>query len=309
MSKNLAPIALFAYNRPVHTEKALQSLMQNRLADASELYIFIDGPKDEAGRAVTAQVRAVAEARQWCGNVTIVEQDTNQGLSRSVINGISRLCSSHGKAIALEDDLVLSPSFLQYMNTALDRYQSENSVFQIAAYQFPVSMPEGTDVFFSPLSTSLGWGTWSRVWEQYDINAKGYADIKNDRVLRTRFELEGAFPFYKILERTIRGESDSWAIRFYLTMFLNDGLTLHPRRSLIQNIGMDGSGTNCSDDDPRIDARPVQELPETYPSAIKTDEAAFTAVTDWLREHYGTRSDAPSWLTRQLQALKMIFKG
>lgn len=302
----LAPIALFTYNRPEHTRNVLQSLQKNLLAADSELYVFIDGPKAAEFRPTTMAVRTVVESEQWCGRVHIVERETNLGLSASVIAGITELCEKYGNAIALEDDLVVSPYFLQYMNNALQRYEHDDRVHQIAAYQFPVQLPYGTDLFFSPMSTSLGWGTWKRVWDCYDHNAVGLDTVKNNPELRSSFDLDGAFPFFTILQRHCSGESDSWAIRFYLTMFLKGGLTLHPRRSLVQNIGMDGSGTNCSDDDPRKDTPPAQELPKNHPKRIEVDQEAFQAVKDWLRKHYATE---PTKAARICWRVKQLISG
>jgi hypothetical protein len=45
MKGNLAPIALFVYNRLEHTKKTLETLKRNILAEKSELYVFSDGLK------------------------------------------------------------------------------------------------------------------------------------------------------------------------------------------------------------------------------------------------------------------------
>ena len=48
-----------------------------------------------------------------------------------------------------------------------------------------------------------------------------------------------------MLRRQIEGKNNSWAIRWNASLFLNDILSLNVGKSLVQNEGFDGSGTNC----------------------------------------------------------------
>ena len=72
-----------------------------------------------------------------------------------------------------------------------------------------------------------------------------------------------------MLEGLIAGKIDSWAIVWYLSVFMRQGLTLFPIRSLVGNIGFDGSGTNCG-----TDRSPIYEAVEnfrvlTYPKKVR----------------------------------------
>jgi hypothetical protein len=49
--QNLAPIALFVYNRPEHTRRTTSYLQKNLLADESRLFIFSDAPRSEKEKA------------------------------------------------------------------------------------------------------------------------------------------------------------------------------------------------------------------------------------------------------------------
>lgn len=292
---SLAPIAFFAYNRPRHMERTLQSLADNDLAASSDLYIFMDGPKGEEDRPATEEVRKVAASRQWCGTVHLVGREKNLGLSESIIQGVTQLCESRDRVIVLEDDLILSPIFLDYMNVALDLYEADSEVFQISGFQFPVDIPGNDDTFFARMGTSWGWATWHRAWSTFDRAGAGYQVLEMDRKLQNRFDLEGAYPFFSMLKQWREGENDSWAIRFYLHMFLHDGLALHPRRSLVGNLGLDNSGTHCRSDDPRGDSIPERELPKTFPSAKEEDAQAYAVIRGWLQ---GQQVLKPSFLSR-----------
>src|SRR5689334_19947926 len=116
---NLAPITLFVYNRPEHTRRTVEALLKNELAAESDLFIFSDAPKkpesDESVRMVRDYIHAITGFK----SVTIIERDRNWGLADSIIDGVTSVVNQYGRIIVLEDDLVVSAHFLEYMNTAL----------------------------------------------------------------------------------------------------------------------------------------------------------------------------------------------
>jgi GT2 family glycosyltransferase len=239
-----APIAFFVYNRPEHTRRALEALCKSDGFDKSPLYIFSDGPKSSLD---AEQIRSVRDTvHKITGNyANIVKAAINQGLATSVINGVSRLCNEYGRVIVIEDDLLVAPFFLDYMNAALQKYEAETSVMQISGYMFPV--PEFSDrveALFLPFTTSWGWATWKRAWDYFDPEATGWNKMVDDRRLRSKFNLEGSFDYFTMLKNQNQGKGDSWAIRWYWSVFKRNGIVLFPPASLVKNIGFDGSGTH-----------------------------------------------------------------
>lgn len=241
-----APIALFVYKRPQHTEKTLESLSRCEGADESELFIFCDGPKRPEDEKAVSEVRQVVRSRRWCGKVNVIERDKNMGLANSIIGGVTELCNSYGRVIVLEDDLLTSRYFLEYMNKALDLYENNEQVMQVSGHMFPVNIKPETDAFFLPFTTSWGWATWQRSWSHFDGEMKGYTRLKKDKELKFRFDLDRSYPYFNMLSKQRKGKVDSWAILWYLSVFMLDCLTLYPSQTLIQNIGFDGSGTHSS---------------------------------------------------------------
>ena len=262
---NLAPIAFFAYKRPDHTLKALTSLAQCELAAASHLYIFCDGPKSLEDQDAVQQVREVVARVQWCGKVEVISSEKNLGLSGSIIAGTTELCGKYGRVIVIEDDLLLSPHFLRYMNVALEKYHAEKQVMQISGYMYPVSLSVDTDAIFLPFISTWGWATWQWAWQHFDPDMTGYAYLKKSKKLRKAFDLEGAYPYFAMLELQRAGKIDSWGIRWYLSTFLRGGLPLYPVKSLVANIGFDGSGTHCSGGKFRADSKEKDFVVNTYP--------------------------------------------
>ena len=244
----LAPIILFVYNRKDHTERLIRSLLANKLANESELIIYSDGAKIEQEAPLVEEVRTYIQTIQGFQKVSIVEQKQNKGLAQSVIDGVSQVINTYGKVIVLEDDLVLAPYFLSFMNEALDKYETEHRVGHIQGCDFTNST-ELPYTFLIKWTGSWGWATWKRAWDYF--NPKGaelLSELKRKK-LNKRFDFDGAYTFTRMLERQVKGENDSWAIRWNASLFLKDMLSLNVGRSLVQNKGFDGSGTHCGGGD------------------------------------------------------------
>lgn len=237
-----APVAVFVYQRPAEARTVLSSLLANPEAARSRIFVFSDGPRGEADRANVVATRKAA--REFAAeNVTFVEREQNLGLARSIIDGVSRLTREFGRAIVLEDDLTVSRTFLAYMNAALERYADDPAVWHVSGYMYPVELDAGADAVFLPFISSTGWGTWERAWSNFDPAARGYDALRADRVLRRRFDLDGSWRFFRMLERQRAGVVDSWAIRWYLSLFMSGALALYPTRSLV-TIGGFGAGAS-----------------------------------------------------------------
>jgi hypothetical protein len=141
--------------------------------------------------------------------------------------------------------LVVAPTFLNYMNEALAKYQDNEKVMQISGYMFPLPIQADSDAFFLPFTTSWGWATWKRAWGKFDPEAKAFESLKVNAQKRRAFDLDNSYPYFKMLEQQKKGLSDSWAIRWNLSVFNENGLVLFPRVTLVNNHGFDGSGVHC----------------------------------------------------------------
>lgn len=243
---DLAPIILFVYNRPWHTKQTVEALQKNKLSMDSELFIFSDGPKvTKESKTAVEEVRKYLKGIGGFKRIIIVERPENLGLADSVIVAVSEIVNKHGKAIIIEDDLVVAPCFLNFMNQALERYKNEDQVMQVSGHMFDVEIESSTDVVFLPFCSSWGWATWERAWLNFDPVMSGYDTLRKDKLLHNKFNLGGAYNYFGMLEKQKRGIIDSWAIRWYLSVFMLKGLTVYPQTSFVRNIGFDGSGTHC----------------------------------------------------------------
>lgn len=240
----LAPILLFVYNRPEHVQRSIESLLRNELAEQSELFIYADAAKDEAAESAVAEVRQYIKGIKGFKSVHITERERNWGLANNVIDGVTTLVNLYGRVIVLEDDLIVAPYFLQFMNDALETYKDSQEVGHIQACDFTHD-PSLPDTFLIKWTGSWGWATWDRAWKNFNPNGKELLRQLEERKLTRTFDFNGNYRFTRMLRRQIEGKNNSWAIRWNASLFLADILSLNVGRSLVQNEGFDGSGTNC----------------------------------------------------------------
>lgn len=240
-----APIALFTYCRPWHTQKTVEALLANHESSETDLYIFSDAPKNEKAIEGVLNTRKYIHTITGFKNVHIIEREKNWGLANSLIDGISKIVNEYGKVIVVEDDIVASPFFLQYMNEGLELYKNDNKVASIHAYVYPTQkkLPE---TFFIQGADCWGWATWKRAWDIFNSNTQELLDEIVQKKLQRKFDFDYTYPYVDMLKNQINGKVNSWAIRWYASAFLKDMYTLYPGQAMAKQIGMDGVGATHS---------------------------------------------------------------
>ena len=246
----LAPIVLFVYNRLDHTQGVIETLLKNTLAKESEFYIFSDAAKTENGVEKVNEVRKFIQDNSWhtgFKKVSIVEAEKNKGLAKSIIGGVSDIIQKYGKVSVLEDDLKLSPYFLEYMNDALEYYREDEKIWSISGYSFPMKSLKRYphDIFYSYRGCSWGWATWIDRWKTVDWQVKEYEQFIGDQKWIERFN-RGGVDLTNMLKMQMDGKIDSWAIRWCFSQSNQEMYTVYPRISYLENAGCDGSGIHSS---------------------------------------------------------------
>ena len=287
MNQQHAPIALFTYCRADHTRNAVESLLRNKEAAESDLFVFSDGPKTEEKR------KAVEENREYIHSITgfksihIVEHKKNQGLANSLIAGITEVVNKYGRVIVVEDDLILSPYFLKFMNEALEKYKDNDRVGTISAFVPPVK-EELPETFFLMYFQCWGWATWKRAWDLIEKNPKPL--LRGLRFKKKKFDVGGGCGNYGNLYCQKVGLVDSWYVRYYASLFLKGMLSFYPGHSLAVNNGMDGTGTHCKNTgnvaSPSCYLRPI-ELKDII---VAENKYAYTVFSNYFSYIYEKKS-------------------
>ena len=279
--KRLAPIVLFTYNRPWHTRQTVEALLKNAEACDSDLIVFSDGPREADSEANVAVVRKYLRTIRGFKSISIIEREQNLGLVANIASGVTEVVNESGRAIVLEDDLVTSPYFLQYMNDGLNRFEADDHVISIHGYCYPV--PGLPKVFFLKGADCWGWATWKRGWDHFEPDGKKLlAELKEKKLLQ-RFDFFGGYPFRNMLKNQIRGKNQSWAVCWYASALLHDMLTLYPGKTLVLNIGTD-SGTHCKNGGMEVFESEVSREPVDLDGLeVAESQEALASISRFLR--------------------------
>ena len=296
-----APILLFTYNRLAHTRRCVEALLNNSLASESELFIYSDAAKDETQQKAVEEVRQYIHTIRGFKDITITERDENWGLARSIIDGVTTQVNQYGKVIVLEDDLVVAPHFLQFMNDALETYKDEPQVGHIQACDFTQD-PTLPETFLIRWTGSWGWGTWDRAWKHFNPNGKELLQELINRKLTYTFDFNGKYGYTRMLRRQIEGKNNSWAIRWNASLFLKGILSLNVGHSLVQNEGFDGSGTNCGGGGLYASQLYMDVLPVPKINPIEENKEARQAFV-----RYYARTN--SFWAKAIRRIKRTLKG
>ncbi len=260
----LAPVLLFTYNRPLHTQQTLKALRNNALCAESELFVFSDGYKDDADKQAVMEVRQLIASLDGFKKIHLVENKQNLGLAKNIIDGVTRVMEQFGKVIVLEDDLITSPYFLTFMNDALNKFENEEKIGHIHAFCYPnLNLP---DTFLIKWTGSWGWATWQRAWKHFNPDGKALLRELESRKLTKTFDFNNSYPYTRMLYRQTVGINNSWAIRWNASLFLQNILSVNAGKSLVQNIGFDGSGTHSGSQEiyttPLYEKKPEINIPQ-----------------------------------------------
>lgn len=239
------PLALFTFNRPAHTASVLNSLAACEGRECFEFFFFSDAPRNVEDHGRVEAVRSLLWTRAPEFNAEVIEQSTNQGLSRSIVGGVNRLCASHGWVVVLEDDLVVEPTFLRFMAEALVFYEENSSIMQVAATTLAPPKRQVPGAFLLPVTSTWGWGTWQRAWNYFSWSPLGWPESKLDSDWLSVFEVGGAADYVSMLEDRIAGRNDSWGILWWYAVSRAKGRVVYPSVNLVNNIGFDGTGVHC----------------------------------------------------------------
>ncbi len=293
----LAPVVVFAYARADHLQRTIESLLANPEAANTDVIFFCDAAKQPAHEPKVDAVRTYVDGVQGFRCVRRVYRESNYGLARSVIEGVTQVLAEHDHVIVLEDDLLVSPHFLRYMNNALARYESEPRVASIHGYCYPVGEPL-PQTFFLEGADCWGWATWSRAWAHFEPDGAKLLEQLRARKLTRAFDLDGQYPYTQMLQDQVAGRNSSWAIRWHAACFLKGLLTLYPGHSLVENIGNDASGTHCESTDRFSQALASAPVDVFAATAVEPSRAGRDAFVRFFRAQNPPWLRARRWLSR-----------
>ena len=249
----MAPICIFVYKRYETTKQMLESLLRCPECSDSELYVFMDEARNDHEAPQVEKVRALFDDIQGFKEVHPYPARMNKGMARSVIDGVTLVLQQHESIIVLEDDLVVSPDFLTFMNSAIESYQSRSDIWSISGYTPKLKEIEKFDpkgVFLVPRAQCWGWATWRDRWETVDWDVEDFNKLSHNKKLRESFDM-GGNDLFRTLEMERRERIESWAVRWAYAASKQNKWTVNPMLSKVQNIGLKSSESHVGWHDER----------------------------------------------------------
>jgi len=238
-------VAIFAYRRPDHLHETLKALAKNNGVEEFDFYFFLDGPRSAEDRAAIERVRQVVLESPFGSTAIIKAEPVNRGLYAAITSGVTHVLSQHEAVVVLEEDIVTSSSFLDYMKTGLQLYRNDLEVGSIHGYLPAFSPNVLPETFFLRGADCWGWATWNDRWKYFRSDASELLREIESKGLTHHFNLLGNYAYTDLLAARANGHSSSWAICWHASCYLAGLHTLYPGRSLVQNIGLDSSGEHC----------------------------------------------------------------
>ncbi|GAB3168017.1 glycosyltransferase [Telluribacter humicola] len=298
---DIAPVVVFCFNRPWHLQQTIQALQQNPLARHSRLIVFSDGARKEEDQLPVREVRSYLATIHGFKEVEIVLSEINRGLATSVIEGVSQVLDQYERVIVLEDDMVCTSDFLEYMNEALRTYRNRPHIFSITGYAPPAPLPADYphELYLAPRASSWGWGTWRDRWQQADWQVRDFENLLKNKDLRQRLTAGGE-DLWPMLVKQQRGVISSWAVRWTWSQSRQGAYGLYPIRSKIRNIGTDGSGTNFTFATEEYGSE-LEERQLTMPPDLQPDTQVIQAFGNYYRQPF--RLKIKNWLKYGIRPL------
>ncbi|ORA17758.1 methyltransferase type 11 [Mycobacterium arosiense ATCC BAA-1401 = DSM 45069] len=214
--------------------------------------MIADGPRtNRPGEAEKcAATRAIVDEVDWDCEIQTNFSETNMGTCHRISSGLTWAFELVDKAIILEDDCVPSASFFPYCADLLDRYENDERVMMISGGNHLFGHAEIADsYYFSRYPHIWGWATWRRAWAKYDLNMTDWPEIRDRKLFDQYFPTMSERCYWEFVFQSVYdGQVDTWAWRWFYSIWANSGLCATPARNLVRNIGFHADATHTKGD-------------------------------------------------------------
>lgn len=274
------PVLLIAFNRPDTTIRVMETLEKVR---PQKLYVAIDGPRESRPQEAKAvqEVIAIVQNVSWDCETEYLVRPQNVGCKLGVSGAISWVFEHEEKAIIIEDDIIAVPSFFNFAEVLLDRYQTDERIAMISANNYTPLPRPGQDYLLSQYGHIWGWATWKRVWDSFDVAVPEIHEAVKNNFSEIDFASKAAkrhsIRYFKKLAKTLQNKTENtWDSQFTYFRFHNHLLSIVPRVNLASNIGEESS---------RDDTNHSKPMEHYYESDTKFALAQHPDHLEWDKKY------------------------
>lgn len=242
--KLTVPVMICTFTRLDSAIKVFESV---RKAAPPRLYLVSDGPRadhpDDADKI--AAVHDYIEGHiDWDCEVFKNYAEENMGCGLRMPTGVSWVFEHEERAIFLEDDCVPRPSFYQYVQELLERYENDENVMLISGNnQISYLNTIGDSYGFVKQAGTWGWASWRRAWEKYDINLTKWPDNRNNPCWKKYYSLSARLFMFAQWDLLYNHGYDAWDYQVKYCLGANDGYCIMPSVNMVSNVGFEEEGS------------------------------------------------------------------
>lgn len=298
MKNNIAPIVIFSFNRPIKIKKLFKSLKKNRLSKLSKIYIFQDNFRFKKDKKSVLQNIQFFNSLKGFKKIKLIVRKNNYGFYKNFHGGLNFFFRYEKKGIILEDDLIVSKYFLNYMNEALNKYESDKRVWHISGWNYDIKILNQYDAYFGKHISSWGWATWRDRFIKYKKKPSALLKWKKNKI--KKFNLNDSYNFYSQIQRNHSGALDSFAVFWYATIFNSNGYTLFPKKSLVRNDGIGKNATHTKVKGFFLNQKVSQKEKFIFPN-----EVAENKIISKIVENYFKKKKIQNYFSKMIRLFKI----
>jgi FkbM family methyltransferase len=123
------------------------------------------------------------------------------------------------------------------------------------------------------------------------------------------YNFNGYGDYWNQLRSNEMGTICTWAVKWYSVVFLNDGLCLHPQKSLTKNIGADGSGTHFKSYNATLTNQSITPQVAVQKIELKEKEEHRMMFLAYYKESIKKESGLDKIFARMLNPIKKRLKN
>ncbi|MDO7253865.1 glycosyltransferase [Helicobacter cappadocius] len=249
--KSLAPVLVMVYDRLDSLQNAIESLKTNELAKYTDLYVVSDAAYKDEHEEIILKIREYIKTIKGFQKVKGICWEKNKGSFDSGKDAIEYIFSRYDRIISIEDDILVSNKFLEYMNNALEYYKDDKRIFSITSHIHHKKnlIPRNYPYEIFPIKMFNPWGTaiWKDRYESIDWSLGGIEEFLKNKQKIAEFNKISPHLF-PLLQHMLMHNKKYTDVMICYDMFKNGKYTLYPIKPLSVNRGHDGRGEHCGKD-------------------------------------------------------------
>lgn len=250
-----APVIVVGYTKAATLKRVLENLARCDGIEDRDVFAYVDGPRSERDVVNRNKVLSVFnDAKQYLRGLKIRERQTNYGCKENIVQAINETFDAYDRIILVEDDVLVSRTFLAYMDSSLEFYEKDTRIWGINAYSsryVHVPASYSFDIYLNPRNATPGWGTWKNRWMAVDFTMKDWNLFKKHEENRIKVDCAGVDLFRMMdIQANDPMQLNAWDIQCTYHMIKNGLFSITPTKSLTKNIGFGMESEHCETDNP-----------------------------------------------------------